>query len=95
MNWVLTANLLLLWSLGECLAVAAGLRGVYVVFEKHQTQLSLHYAIFPLLFGVGSIIWFCTDSNLKGNPWWLYVLAAVPLALGLAAVWGSFRELKP
>lgn len=95
MNWVLTANLILLWFPVECLAVAAGLRGVYVVFEKQQTQLSLHCAVFPLLFGAGSIIWFCSDSNLQGSAWWLYVLAAVPLALGLAAVWGSFRRHKP
>jgi hypothetical protein len=95
MNWILTANLFLLWSVGECLAISIGLHGISLVFEKRQTQYALLRGAFPLLFGAVSLIWFSTDSNLRGSSWWLYALAAVPLLLGLAIIFGSCQRPKP
>jgi len=94
MNWIMTANLLLLWSVGECLAMAIGLHWICLVLQKRQVRYALLCGAFPLLFGTSSLVWFGTDSNLRGSSWWLYALAAVPLLLGLAIIFDSFRRPK-
>ena len=38
MNWILSANLLVLWFVSECLAIAIGLRGIFLDVEKHQMR---------------------------------------------------------
>ena len=95
MNWILSANLLVLWFVGECLAIAIGLRGIFLDVEKHQMRYAFLHGAFPLLFGAASLIWFGVDSSLRGSSWWLYALAAVPLLLGLVIIIDSFQRPKP
>ena len=95
MDWIFTANLLFLWSVGECVAIVIGLHGVSLVFKKRHMPCAFLYGAFSFLFGAASLFWFGTDSNLRGSSFWLYALAAVPLLLGSAIIFGSFQRSKP
>ena len=95
MNWILTANLLVLWFIGIFLAMAVAFHGFYVVFEERQTRYAFIRGAFPFAFGVVSFIWFYNDPNLRGSSWWFCSLAAASLLLGLALILGSFGRRKP
>jgi hypothetical protein len=46
MDWIFTANLLFLWSVGECVAIVIGLHGVSLVFKKRHMPCAFLYGAF-------------------------------------------------
>lgn len=76
--------LVVLWFIGDVLVVLAGAVGAVWILT---TKVPLHRALLSAgclgVFGLASLgwLWWCLREWLE--TWWLYALAAAPLALGL------------
>jgi len=87
--------LLFVWMVGEAYAVIIGIYGVWAACGKQvRARRPLRIGIFPLVFGAGSIAWFYWQWQWVFDVWWLYLMAAFPLALGFVTLATSLLRTR-